>query len=287
MNRRWSMRIFILLAAICLGGWGVAAQKDAPEFILTGQVVDVQGLPVDEAKVTVFAEGEDVVLGEGESGEDGVWRVALDPAYRDALTVVIERPHFEAATLTIPAEKVQGDAGSERFYIEPVTLQRRVTPGFWVATLVFAGVLLLIILEKVHATTAALLGMGVIFLVHYLVGTQHPDWQILGFDRALGYINWAVVFLIIGMMIIVAVIESTGIFQWLAFHSYRLSRGRSWLLVLILMMVTALASALLDNFTTMLLMVPISLQIALALGLNPAALIIPEVWPPTSAASAP
>jgi Na+/H+ antiporter NhaD/arsenite permease-like protein len=63
----------------------------------------------------------------------------------------------------------------------------------------------------------------------------------------------------------------------LAFQSYRLSRGKSWLLVLILMFVTALASALLDNFTTMLLMVPISLQIALAIGLNPAALIIPEI----------
>jgi Na+/H+ antiporter NhaD/arsenite permease-like protein len=56
-----------------------------------------------------------------------------------------------------------------------------------------------------------------------------------------------------------------------------LSRGHSWLLVLILMALTALASALLDNFTTMLLMAPISLQIGLALGINPLALIIPEV----------
>ena len=277
MNRRRLLGFLALIVVICLGAWSVAAQEDEPGFILTGQVVDAQGAPVDEAVVTVFAAGEDVVLGEGVSGEDGVWRVALDREYDGALTVVIVRPHFETATLNVPAEKVQSGAGSERFYIEQVTLQRHVTPGFWVATLVFAGVLLLIILEKVHATTAALLGMGIIFLVHYLVGMEHPDWQILGFERALGYINWPVIFLIIGMMIIVAVIESTGIFQWLAFQSYRLSRGRSWLLVLILMMVTALASALLDNFTTMLLMVPISLQIALALGLNPAALIIPEV----------
>ena len=283
MSRRWLLGILILIASVCLGAWDVAAQEypiqsNQPHgFILAGQIVDSQGLPVDEADVTVFAADEETILGEGVSGEDGVWRVALEQAYSGAITVVIQRPHFETTTLNVPAEKLQADAGTERFFIETVTLQRRVSPGFWVATLVFAGVLLLIILEKVHATTAALLGIGVIFLVHYLVGAQHPDWRILSFERALGYINWPVIFLIIGMMIIVAVIESTGIFQWLAFQSYRLSRGRSWLLVLILMMVTALASALLDNFTTMLLMVPISLQIALALGLNPAALIIPEV----------
>jgi Na+/H+ antiporter NhaD/arsenite permease-like protein len=63
----------------------------------------------------------------------------------------------------------------------------------------------------------------------------------------------------------------------MAFQAYRLSRGRSWLLVLILMAITVGASALLDNFTTMLLMVPISLQIGMALGINPLALIIPEV----------
>jgi Na+/H+ antiporter NhaD/arsenite permease-like protein len=80
-----------------------------------------------------------------------------------------------------------------------------------------------------------------------------------------------------GMMIIVAIIEATGIFQWTAFQAYRMSNGRNWLLVIILIAVTAVASALLDNFTTMLLMVPISLQIGLALGINPLILIIPEV----------
>ena len=63
------------------------------------------------------------------------------------------------------------------------------------------------------------------------------------------------------MMIIIAIIEETGVFQWTAFQAYRLSAGRAWLLVLILMGVTAVASALLDNFTTMLLMTPINILI--------------------------
>jgi len=206
MNRRWLLGIFILIASVCLGAWDVAAQENPIQasqpygIVLTGKIVDTQGLPVDEAEVTVFAEGEKTVLGEGISGEDGVWRVEVEQAYDGALTVEIQRPHFETATLHLPASNLETDGDSERFYIETVTLQRRVTPGFWVASLVFAGVLLLIILEKVHATTAALLGMGVIFLVHYLVGAEHPDWQIMSFERALGYINWPVIFLIIGMI---------------------------------------------------------------------------------------
>ena len=80
-----------------------------------------------------------------------------------------------------------------------------------------------------------------------------------------------------GMMIIIAIIERTGIFQWLAFMAYRVSGGRPWLLVFILMVVTGILSAFLDNVTTMLLMTPMSIQIALALGINPLALLMPEV----------
>jgi Na+/H+ antiporter NhaD/arsenite permease-like protein len=80
-----------------------------------------------------------------------------------------------------------------------------------------------------------------------------------------------------GMMIVIAVFEETGIFQWMAYQAYRLSRGQIWLLVVVLMLITSVASALLDNVTTMLLMAPISIQIALTLGLNPLALLLPEV----------
>ncbi len=166
-------------------------------------------------------------------------------------------------------------------------LERRISAGFWVATLVFVGVLLLIAFELLHSTTAALAGVPIIFLTSYIGGAINPDLFILSYERGLSYIDWGVVFLVMGMMIIIAIVEGTGIFQWLAFQAYRISRGRTWLLVLILMLITAVASALLDNFTTMLLMTPISLQIGLALGINPLALIIPQVWPPMRLGSAP
>jgi Na+/H+ antiporter NhaD/arsenite permease-like protein len=119
--------------------------------------------------------------------------------------------------------------------------------------------------------------MSAIFLISFVGGAISKGWFIFDFETALSYINWEVILLVLGMMIIIAVLERTGLFQWTAFQAYRLSRGKSWLLVLILILVTAVASALLDNFTTMLLMTPISLQIALAMGINPFALIIPEV----------
>jgi Na+/H+ antiporter NhaD/arsenite permease-like protein len=156
-------------------------------------------------------------------------------------------------------------------------LERKVTPAFWIATAIFAVMLLIIATGRLHTTLAALAGASLVFAVSYLGEPLAEGLFIFDFARALQYIDWNVIFLIMGMMIVIAVIERTGIFQWLAFAAYRASGGRLWLLLPILMIITGVASALLDNVTTMLLMTPISIQIALALGINPLALLMPEV----------
>ena len=81
-----------------------------------------------------------------------------------------------------------------------------------------------------------------------------------------------------GMMLVIAIVEHTGIFQWLAFKSYQISQGKIWLLLIILMLVTGIASAFLDNVTTMLLLAPITIQIAISLGVQPLALLMPEIF---------
>jgi Na+/H+ antiporter NhaD/arsenite permease-like protein len=141
----------------------------------------------------------------------------------------------------------------------------------------FVLVLLLIALERLHKTTAALLGVALVLGTSFVGGAVSRDLFIFDFERALSYVDFDVIFLVLGMMIVIAVIEETGIFQWMAYQAYRLSGGRIWLLVTILIAITAVASALLDNVTTMLLMAPITIQIALTLGLNPLTLLIPEV----------
>jgi Na+/H+ antiporter NhaD/arsenite permease-like protein len=158
-----------------------------------------------------------------------------------------------------------------------IELQRRITAGFWVATLSFVLILGLIALEKLHKTTAALLGTALVLGISFVGGAFYPNLFVFNFEEALSYVDFDVIFLVMGMMIVIAVFEETGIFQWMAYQAYRLSRGNIGLLVVILMFITAVASALLDNVTTMLLMAPITIQIALTLGINPLALLLPEI----------
>ena len=89
----------------------------------------------------------------------------------------------------------------------------RLTPGFWIATLTFVAILVLIALEKLHNTMAALLGMTVVLGTSFVGGAITPDLFIFDFERALEYVDFDVIFLVMGMMIVVGVIEETGIFQ--------------------------------------------------------------------------
>ncbi len=277
-HRTWIPLLAILagLAVFWLAGPGNARALQNGTFLITGRLVDSQAQPITAAEISALQPGQEEPLAEVESQENGAWSLQLDDLPQD-LVIEIHRPHFDSQSITLGDADLQTLAETGTLRTEAITLERRITAGFWVATLVFFAVLLLIAFEKLHSTTAALLGASAIFLVSALAAAFSPSFFIFDFERALTYINWEVIFLVMAMMIVIAVIEGTGIFQWTAFQAYRLSGGRSWVLVLILILVTAVASALLDNFTTMLLMTPISLQIGLALGINPLALIIPEV----------
>jgi Na+/H+ antiporter NhaD/arsenite permease-like protein len=252
-------------------------QEGSGNYVIIGTLVDLQGVPVVDVSVKAFSIDGIELLGETESQEDGTWRLALIQSPAGELQIKIEHPRYIPQTLNLSVHDLENLNEVGLYRLGETKLDWEINAGFWAATLIFLGVILLIAFEKLHSTTAALTGFSALFLVSYVGGAFNPNFFIFSFERGLSYINWEVIFLIMGMMIIVAIIEATGIFQWTAFQAYRLSSGRNWLLVIILIAVTAVASALLDNFTTMLLMVPISLQIGLALGINPLVLIIPEV----------
>jgi len=273
----WPVVLVLLFAAAWMAPplWPAAAQTDG--FAITGQVVDTQSQPVSAAQISLVASGIDAPLATAESGEDGSWTLRFSDASSAALEIQVERIHFKPVTVELSSTQLVRLREGGAITFEQIPLERQISYAFWAATVIFLGVLLLIALEKLHSTTAALAGMSAIFLVTFIGGAFNRQFFIFDFETALTFINWEVIFLVMGMMIIIAIIERTGIFQWAAFQAYRLSRGRAWLLVLILILLTSVASALLDNFTTMLLMTPISLQIGLALGINPLALIIPEV----------
>jgi Na+/H+ antiporter NhaD/arsenite permease-like protein len=86
-----------------------------------------------------------------------------------------------------------------------------------------------------------------------------------------------VIFLLMGMMIIVGILKHTGVFQWCAYKSFQMARGKVMVLSLVLMAFTAVSSAFLDNVTTMLLLTPVTIEIAVALGVSPIILLMPEI----------
>ncbi|KPK91954.1 MAG: hypothetical protein AMJ88_12150 [Anaerolineae bacterium SM23_ 63] len=255
---------------------GASAQPpDQGGAQVTGEVVDFQGQPVVDALVELRT--SDDVLASGNTQEDGSFNLHLPNDVHGDLTLVVDRHHFHTMMLEIKADDLNRLATEQALVVATIELERKITPAFWIATVAFIGMLLLIALEKLHNTLAALTGITIVLGVSYLLTPILPNTYIFDFLGALRYIDWNVIFLIMGMMIVIAVVEGTGLFHWLAFFAYRVSRGKSWLLMAILMLITAIASAFLDNVTTMLLMTPITIQIAIALELNPLTLLLPEV----------
>ena len=107
------------------------------------------------------------------------------------------------------------------------------------------------------------------------------------FHEATG-IEWNVIFLLLGMMVIVSVLRRTGVFEYIAIWCAKRSRGRPYRLMVMLCVLTALASAFLDNVTTVLLVAPVTFLVCERLG--PAARCrtsSPRCSPPTSAAPPP
>jgi Na+/H+ antiporter NhaD/arsenite permease-like protein len=284
--RFWWLVALLLGSGLLLAVFGRGSQAEEPlPALLTGVVLDRQGQPVREAVVTLHSgqagpeegQGEGSIVAEAITQPDGRYALILPEIFPDDVAVRIERPHFTEASVVLSAGAVEALRAGTSVVLPDTTLLRRITPAFWVATAVFVAVLALIATGKLHNALSDLLGASVIFAVSYLGHPLVEDLFIFGFQGALRYVDWNVIFLIMGMMIVIAVVERTGVFQWLAFMAYRLSGGRLWLLLPILMIVTGVASAFLDNVTTMLLMTPITVQIAMAMGLSPLALLIPEV----------
>jgi len=245
---------------------------------VAGRVIDSQGEPVGDAELRLYVNDESEAVAETYSQPDGAYLLVLrEDETVSSVRVEVERPHFETYTW-IPGQgelEILLEDGS--FVTHDVVLIRRIVASFWIITAIFLGMLAVIATERLHNTLAALLAMVLIFAISQLGGSINPDLFVFTFEQALEHVDFEVIFLLLGMMIVIGVIEETGIFQWLAYQAYRLSRGKIWLLQIILMSITATASALLDNVTTMLLITPIILELALAAGIKPLSLVLPAL----------
>jgi Na+/H+ antiporter NhaD/arsenite permease-like protein len=138
--------------------------------------------------------------------------------------------------------------------------------GIWVGVALLAVIYVVVAIGKLEAALVALLG-AVAALEFRLISQEH----------AFAAVDWNTIFLLIGMMIVVGITKRTGIFQYLAIKSAKIARGRPAVILVLLSLVTAAVSAFLDNVTTVLLIVPVTILIADSLRLDAFPFLLCEV----------
>lgn len=139
-------------------------------------------------------------------------------------------------------------------------------PAVALTALIFVITYAVIATDRVDKTVAALLG-----------GTAVVVLGIVDQEEAFGAIDLNVIFLLAGMMTMAAILRRTGFFQWLAIRSVKVAGGEPYRLLIVLSLVCAALSALLDNVTTVVLIAPVTLYIASVLRVSPVPFLISEI----------
>ena len=131
---------------------------------------------------------------------------------------------------------------------------------------IFLVIYAVIVSEKIHRTITAMVGgilMVVLGIVDQETAIHHIDFNTLG--------------LLVGMMILVSITGESGVFKFLAIKAAKLAKGKPILILIYLSVVTAVLSALLDNVTTVMLIVPVTFSIARQLNISPIPFLISEI----------
>lgn len=135
-----------------------------------------------------------------------------------------------------------------------------------IAVAVFLIVILLIITERVHRTAAAMAGAVVLILT-----------GVMSADKALSYIDFNTIGVLVGMMIFVAIVRRSGMFEYIAVRAAKAVHGDPWKIMVAFTLITAVLSAILDNVTTVLLVGPMSIAIARMLKIDPVPFLMGQI----------
>ncbi len=138
------------------------------------------------------------------------------------------------------------------------------------AIAVFVTAYVFIATERIPRVAAALGGAAIMLVV----GATSADEAFFAEETG---IDWNVIFLLFGMMIIVGVLRQTGLFEYLAIWAAKRAGAKPYRVMVMLVLITAVASAALDNVTTVLLVAPVTLLICERLGTNPVPYLLAEV----------
>lgn len=135
-----------------------------------------------------------------------------------------------------------------------------------ISVAVFLVTLALVISEKVNRALAALAGAVVLLILH-----------VVSFEQAMDHVDLNTLGVLLGMMLFVAVVRRSGVFEYLAIRCAQLAQGHPWRIMALLMVLTACLSAFLDNVTTVLLVGPVTLTLCRLLNLHPVPFFLAEI----------
>ncbi len=136
----------------------------------------------------------------------------------------------------------------------------------YAALIIFVATFIAILTERLPNAISASIGA-------FLFGV----FQIISHDDAVSYIDFDTIGLLVGMMISVAVMRKSGLFEFIAIKGIKMTGGNPWKILIVLSIVTALLSAFLDNVTTVLIIVPLTFAVSDVLEINPMPILISEV----------
>lgn len=135
-----------------------------------------------------------------------------------------------------------------------------------IAIIIFLCTMGAIITGKVHNTVASLTGAACLVLTH-----------ILSIEDCVDAVDVETICILVGMMLLVAVIKNSGIFEYIAIKAAKIAKGRPWPIMVIFILITAVCSGMLDNVTTVLLVGPMTLAITNILKVDPVPYIITQI----------
>jgi Na+/H+ antiporter NhaD/arsenite permease-like protein len=148
----------------------------------------------------------------------------------------------------------------------PYFFELKIFPMILFSSVILVSIYVILSFEIIHRASIAFFGALILLIASLLFGIIIPK-DTLHF--VIDVIDFNTIGLLLGMMIIVAILGETGIFNWVGVKAIQLSKGNLWKLMLILCIFTAVTSMFVDNVTIILLMVPVTLSIFKALHVSP------------------
>ncbi|WP_330410862.1 ArsB/NhaD family transporter [Lachnotalea glycerini] len=135
-----------------------------------------------------------------------------------------------------------------------------------IAIVIFLVTMTAIMTEKVHRSVAAIAGAVLLVICHVITANE-----------CIETVDFNTIGVLMGMMLFVAVVKQSGIFEYIAIMSAKLSKGNPWIIMVTFMIITAVLSAFLDNVTTVLLVGPMTIAVTGILELNPVPFLMTQI----------